>query len=73
MEEDFVLTCRGELTDMEDQVQELDWFNQKFVVLRAVKTGTRDYEKTRSLTKDVGIVPEFAPQAAGEVIEILDD
>lgn len=73
MEEDFVLTCRGELTDTTDQVAELDWFNQKFVVLRAIKTGTRDFEKIPGLTKNVGVVPEHAPAEAGEVIEILGD
>lgn len=73
MEEDFVLTCRGELTDMKDQVAELDWFNQKFVVLRAVKKESSDFRKIRGLAQDVGVVPEFAPVEPGEVIEILDD
>ncbi|GIZ48990.1 hypothetical protein CKM354_001203100 [Cercospora kikuchii] len=61
MEEDFVLTCRGEVLDMKDQVQELDWFNNKFVVMRAVKTGMLEKMtngKPKGLFGEIGVIPE---------------
>ncbi|PPJ60064.1 hypothetical protein CBER1_07556 [Cercospora berteroae] len=58
MEEDFVLTCRGEVLDMKDQVQELDWFNNKFVVMRAVKKQMLESIKGKGLFGEIGIVPE---------------
>ncbi|PIA95622.1 hypothetical protein CB0940_10754 [Cercospora beticola] len=61
MEEDFVLTCRGEVLDMKDQVQELDWFDNKFVVMRAVKTGMLEKMtngKPKGLFGEIGVIPE---------------
>ncbi|KAM3414401.1 hypothetical protein BST61_g11039 [Cercospora zeina] len=67
MEEDFVLTCRGEVLDMKVMVQELDWFNNKFVVLRAVK---RDMvAMTKGLFDEIGVVPEKEV----EVVDLLGD
>lgn len=79
MEEDFALTCRGEILDMKDQAGELDWFNQKFVVLRAISTSTSSTstststEKSRmrsrmppGLVAGIGIVPPME----GEVVVI---
>lgn len=76
MEEDFALTCRGEILDMKDQAGELDWFNQKFVVLRAISTSststsTTSKSRMRSrmppgLMAGIGIVPPLE----GEVVVI---
>lgn len=78
MEEDFALTCRGEILDMKDQAGELDWFNQKFVVLRAISTSTSSTSSTSTeksrmrsrlppgLVAGIGIVP---PEE-GEVVVI---
>lgn len=76
MEEDFALTCRGEVLDMKDQAGELDWFNQKFVVLRAISTSststsTTSKSRMRSrmppgLMAGIGIVPPLE----GEVVVI---
>lgn len=76
MEEDFALTCRGEILDMKDQAGELDWFNQKFVVLRAISTSststsTTSKSRMRSrmppgLVAGIGIVPPLE----GEVVVI---
>lgn len=76
MEEDFALTCRGEILDMKDQAGELDWFNQKFVVLRAISTSSStstSTSKSRMLSRmppglmaGIGIVPPLE----GEVVVI---
>lgn len=79
LEEDFALTCRGEVLDMKDQAGELDWFNQKFVVLRAISTSnsststSTSTEKSRmrsrmppGLVAGIGIVPPLE----GEVVVI---
>lgn len=36
-EQDILLTSRGMIFEMKDMARELDWFDNKFVVLRAVK------------------------------------
>lgn len=67
MEEDFALTCRGEILDMKDQAGELDWFNQKFVVLRAISTSSRMLSRMPpGLVAGIGIVPPLE----GEVVVI---
>lgn len=77
MEEDFALTCRGEVLDMKDQAGELDWFNQKFVVLRAISTSSSSTSTSTSksrmrsrmppgLMAGIGIVPPLE----GEVVVI---
>lgn len=77
MEEDFALTCRGEILDMKDQAGELDWFNQKFVVLRAISTSSTSTSTSTSksrmrsrmppgLMAGIGIVPPLE----GEVVVI---
>ncbi|KAF2211293.1 hypothetical protein CERZMDRAFT_106509 [Cercospora zeae-maydis SCOH1-5] len=67
MEEDFVLTCRGEVLDMKVMVQELDWFNNKFVVLRAVKRDSMGMAK--GLFDEIGVVPEKEV----EVVDLLGE
>lgn len=77
MEEDFALTCRGEILDMKDQAGELDWFNQKFVVLRAISKSSSSTSTSTSksrmrsrmppgLVAGIGIVPPLE----GEVVVI---
>ncbi|KAI5364140.1 hypothetical protein Slin14017_G061040 [Septoria linicola] len=75
MEEDFVLTCRGEVVAMEDCVEELDWFDDKLVVLRAVRRGSRVFEglglgegQEVAMWKDVGVVPRVVVEVVS-----LDD
>lgn len=65
--EDFVLVNRGEVLDMQVLAEELDWFGDRLVVLKAMRMGEVEGERRRSgVLNGVGVVPE----RRGEVIEL---